>query len=165
MYKGYQILTKGYNTIKNISEGNFKLHQVFLDGLLEVNPRIKDYHRVAKIIRYQQLLVQEYKKAWNYFKNDSEFTPEEIDYIEKVYGELFKRSLKDLDELIMVTTASKLRMSDDERLQAIDRIFLDMEDKLAFLRYFNNSTRLLSIQRAKATHEVNTLQKIYEVDQ
>lgn len=26
MYKGYQILTEGYQTIKNISEGNFKLH-------------------------------------------------------------------------------------------------------------------------------------------
>lgn len=165
MYKGYRILTKGYNTIKDISEGNFKLHRVFLDGLLEVNPTIRDYHRVVEIIRYQQLLIQEYKAAWNYFKNDASFTPEEIGYIEKVYGELFKRSLKNLDELIMVTTASKLRMSDDERLQAIDRIFLDMEDKLAFLRYFNNSTRLLSIQRAKATHEVNTLQKLHEVDQ
>ena len=30
MYKGYKILTKGYNTIKNIAEGNFNLHQVFL---------------------------------------------------------------------------------------------------------------------------------------
>ncbi|HUQ67577.1 MAG TPA: hypothetical protein VM101_15550, partial [Flavitalea sp.] len=26
MYKGYKIVSKGYNTIKDISEGNFDLH-------------------------------------------------------------------------------------------------------------------------------------------
>jgi len=164
MYKGYKILTKGYKTIKDISEGNFKLHEVFLNGLLEVNPKIKDYYRIVQIIEYQKLLVKEYKQAWDYFKSNQHFTPDEIFYIEKVYSELFKRSLKDLDELIMVTTASKLRMSDDERLQAIDRIFLEMEDKLAFLQYFNNSTRLLVVQRTKALNEVNTSEKLYEGD-
>ena len=33
MKKGYQILEGGYNTIKDISEGNFSLHKAFLDGL------------------------------------------------------------------------------------------------------------------------------------
>ena len=37
MYKGYEIVSKGYNTIKNISEGNFDLHKVFLDGLMQVS--------------------------------------------------------------------------------------------------------------------------------
>ncbi|MBC7384425.1 MAG: TerB family tellurite resistance protein, partial [Bacteroidia bacterium] len=36
MYDGYKVLTKGYNTIKTISEGNFSIHKVFLDGLLQV---------------------------------------------------------------------------------------------------------------------------------
>jgi hypothetical protein len=164
MYKGYKILTKGYNAIKDISEGNFNLHQVFLDGLFEVNPKIRDYHKIPQIIRYQQLLVKEYKQSWNYLKDDQNLTPEELDYIEKVYSGLFKQSLKDLDELIMATTASKLRMSDDERLQAIDRIFADMEDKLAFLRYFNNGARLLCLQRAKSNHDVAAIRKLHSVD-
>ena len=36
LYKGYEILNTGYNTIKSISEGNFNLHKAFLDGLLAV---------------------------------------------------------------------------------------------------------------------------------
>ena len=29
MYEGYQVVSKGYNTIKDISQGNYSLHQVF----------------------------------------------------------------------------------------------------------------------------------------
>lgn len=165
MYKGYEILTKGYNTIKDISEGNFKLHEVFLDGLFEVSPVVRDYKRIADIVKYQQALVKDYKRSWNRFKQDPNFTPDELRYIEKVYNHLFRQSLKNLDELIMATTASNLRMSDDERLQTIDRIFLDIEDKLAFLRHFNSGAQALAMQRAKERHDVETLRKLYAVDQ
>src|SRR5690606_34975487 len=61
MYKGYQILSQGYNRIKNIAEGNYSLHQVFLDGLFAVNPAVAKYRRIPDIIRYQQLLMKEYR--------------------------------------------------------------------------------------------------------
>ncbi|MEO7988606.1 MAG: TerB family tellurite resistance protein [Chryseolinea sp.] len=163
MYKGYKILTKGYNTIKDIAEGNFNLHQVFLDGLFAVNPSVRNYKRIPYIIQYQQYLVKEYKRAFNRFKNDPNLTVREIKYLENVYGHLFKQSLRNLDELLMIVTATKLRMSDEERLQAIDRIYLDMENKLVFLKIFNSSTQMLAMQRAREKHDVETLQKLYEV--
>jgi hypothetical protein len=163
MYKGYKILTKGYNTIKDIAEGNFNLHQVFLDGLFAVNPSVRNYKRIPYIIQYQQFLVKEYKRAFNRFKNDPNLTVREIKYLENVYGSLFKQSLRNLDELLMIVTATKLRMSDEERLQAIDRIYLDMENKLVFLKVFNSSTQMLAMQRARENHDVETLQKLYEV--
>jgi hypothetical protein len=60
---GYDILFKGYTTIKDISKGNFKLHEAFLDGLLEVSPAVKRYKRIAEIIDFQVSLVSEYRKA------------------------------------------------------------------------------------------------------
>lgn len=161
MYKGYQIVSSGYETIKNISEGNFNLHQVFLDGLLAVSPAVQNYKRIADIINDQILIVKEYKNAFNQFKLDANFTIEEITYLGKVYNNLFNASLKDIDELIMVITASTLRMSDDERLSSIDKIFAGMQDKLTFLRYFNNNTTLLAVQRAKEKNDVSTMQNIY----
>jgi hypothetical protein len=163
MYKGYKILTKGYNTIKDIAEGNFNLHKVFLDGLFAVNPSVRNYKRIPSIIQYQQFLMREYKRTFNRFKNDPNLTVREIKYLEHVYEYLFKQSLRNLDELIMIVTATKLRMSDEERLQAIDRIYLDMENKIVFLKVFNNSTQMLAIQRARENHDVETLQKLYEV--
>lgn len=163
MYKGYKILTKGYNTIKDIAEGNFSLHQVFLDGLYAVNPAVRNYKRIPYIIQYQQFLVKEYKRAFSQFRNDPNLTVREIKYLENVYSYLFKQSLRNLDELLMIVTASKLRMSDEERLQAIDRIFYDMENKVVFLKLFNGSTQILVMHRAKESHDVNKVQKLHDV--
>ncbi|RYE55109.1 MAG: TerB family tellurite resistance protein [Sphingobacteriales bacterium] len=163
MYEGYQVVSKGYNTIKNISQGNYKLHQAFFDRLLEVSPAVRKYKRVADIISYQKRIMQEHKKAFNYFKGTGSFTLEEINYMEKVYSNLFQQSVKSLDDLLMVITASRLRMSDDERLEAIDRIFVDMQGKLTFLRSFNNSTKLLAVQRIKEQHEIDLSKKLNEV--
>ena len=164
MYKGYKILSKGYNRIKDIAEGNYNIHQVFLDGLFAINPSVAKYKRIPDIIRYQQLLMKEYRRAFNRFKNDPNLTRDEIRYLEKVYDYLIKQSLKNLEELAMIVTANKLRMSDDERIQSIDRIYFDIENKLSFLRYFNNSTQVLVVQRAKEGSDVDAAKKLYELD-
>jgi DNA repair ATPase RecN len=164
MKKGYQILEGGYNTIKNISEGNFNLHKAFLDGLMEVSPTVRNYRRVADIINYQIVLVKEYRNAYDRFKRDNNFNTDELSYLGRVYDNLFKESLRNLDELLTVITAGKTRMSDDERLQAIDRIYADMQDKLMFLRHFNNNTTILAVQRAKERNDAETIQKIYGIN-
>lgn len=164
MYKGYQVLSQGYNRIKGIAEGNYKLHQVFLDGLFAVNPAVRDYRRIPLIIDYQSKLMKEYRRAYRRFTEDPNLTADELRYLERVYTYLVNQSVKNLEELTMVVTASRLRMSDDERLKAIDRIFLDMENKLSFLRYFNNSTQILVLQRAKENSEVMTIEKLHEIE-
>ena len=164
MKKGYEILNGGYNTVKKISQGNFSLHETFLDALMQVSPTIRNYRRVGDIVNYQVLLVKEYKAAFNRFKNSGNFNPDEIAYLEKVYNNLFKQSLRNIDELTSVITANRMRMSDDERLVAIDKIYSDMQDKLLFLRSFNNNTSVLAIQRAKERNDVNAMRSIYKVN-
>ena len=161
MKKGYQILEEGYNSVKNIAEGNFNLHKAFLDGLMSVSPAVRNYRRVADIINYQIALVKEYRNAYDRFKRDDNFNPQELDYLGHVYNNLLKESLRNLDELTTIITAEKTRMSDDERLQAIDRIYADMQDKLMFLRHFNNNTTILAVQRAKERNDAKAVRKIY----
>lgn len=161
MKKGYEIVSKGYNAVKNISQGNFSLHETFIDGLMLVSPEVKKYHRVADIIRYQSAIVSEYKSAFGRFKTSGTFSPEEINYLGNVYGQLTRQSVDNLDQLLTVITASQLRMSDEERLQAIDRIFADTEDKLVFLRDFNRQAGILNLQRKKEQSDTRNLQNIY----
>ena len=160
MYDGYKILFKGYTAVKDISQGNFNLHKTFLDGLLQVSPAVRKYKRIADIISYQFRIVKEYKGAFNHFKEDKQFTVEEIEYIGKVYSNLFQESLKNLDELSMVITANKLRMSDDERLLAIDRIYASVEDQFSFLKDFNSNTALLSLQRKSEQTDIKMSRRI-----
>lgn len=161
MYKGYEILDKGYTAIKNISEGNFNIHETFLDGLLAVSPTVQKYKRVADIIDYQIRIVNEYKSAYRQFKDDKNFSISEIEYMGKVYGNLSNLCLKNLDDLLTVITAGKLRMSDDERIAAIDRIFAEIQDEWGFLKHFNNTAKLLSLARTKEQHDIDVSRKLW----
>ena len=160
MYDGYKIIHKGYTTIRDISSGNFNLHKNFLDALMDVSPAVKKYKRIANIIDYQLQIVKLYKGAFNQFKEDKNFTLDEINYIGKVYINLFDESVKNLDELVMVITAGKLRMSDDERIQAIDKIYASIEDQYSFLQDFNSSTSYLSMQRQGEQTDIEMSRKI-----
>ncbi len=164
MKDGYKILDGGYNTVKDISKGNFSLHKTFLDGLMEVSPTVKNYRKVPEIINGQIRLVKISRNALSRFRDDKHFDTKEINYIGKLYENLLGQSLNNLDELATVVTAGKLRMSDDERLKAIDRIHKDMEDKLSFLSRFNTDVEVLSLQRAKEKSDIEFIKRLQGVN-
>jgi hypothetical protein len=163
MKKGYTILSTGYNSVKNIAQGNFSLHETFLDGLMLVSPEVRKYYKITDIISDQSAIVSEYKTAYKRFRRSGNFSASELDYLGKVYGKLFSQSLENLDQLIMVITAGTLRMSDDERLQAIDRIHADTQDKLVFLRSFNRETGILNVQRQKERADISGTAAYYNL--
>lgn len=159
--KGYDIVYKGYTTIKTISQGNFNLHQVFLDGLLQVSPAVRGYKKVADIITLDQRILSEYTSAFRQFRDKGGFTPSELAYIGKVYAHLLGETTQNLETLTMILTPGTLRMSDDERLKQIDTLYEDTADQLSFLRQFNNGAAVLSLQRTRGENQVRLSKKIY----
>lgn len=159
--EGYDILFKGYTLIRDLSKSNFNLHQAFLDGLLQVSPGVKNYQRIKDIIALQLALLKEYQAAQRQFSASGFLNPDELEYLESVYGRLIKRSVKNLDALTGVLTAKKMRMSDDERLKAVDGIYEDMAESLVFLRQFNASTSVLALQRKKEHQDIKMSQTLH----
>ena len=163
MYKSYEIINQGYTDIKSIAQGNFNLHKAFLDGLLVVSPTVRNYSRVVDIINTEYTIVAEYKAAYSRFVADGHFTPAELNTISTLYSNLFNRSLGCINELTMVLTDGSLRTSDDQRLQAVDRIYADLNGQLSLLRQFNNNTSIQAIQRAREENDLGTLQRLYGI--
>jgi len=157
MKKGYDVLTGGYNAVRDIARGNFSIHDVFLDGLMQVNPAIKKYRRVADIIALQKNIMDEYGRAKRLFRSSGNFSVNEIDYMLSVYGNITNRSLRNIEELLMVITASNLRMTDDERLGYIDMLYAKTQEMSAFVRYFNDEARILGLMRENEKREVQGL--------
>ena len=164
MCQGYKVLNNGYNAVKDVSRGNFNLHATFLDGLLVVSPAVRKYPRAVDIINDQAALVSESKAAAASFRREGHFSPEEINYLTDVYGHLARASLKNLDDLLMVLTDRKLRMSDAERLTAIDRIYSDSRSQMSFLKKFNDRAYQTARQRAKEGQERQTLKSLYGIN-
>jgi hypothetical protein len=81
----------------------------------------------------------------------------------KVYGRLFSQSLIHLDDLVNVLTAKSMRMSDDERLRTIDKIYAGMTEKISFLRHFNTGNTMLGLQRAHEQNDVDVMRKLHDV--
>jgi len=162
MKTGYQIVSKGYSAVRDISRGNFSLHETFLDGLWLVSPAVRQYWKVPRIVSNQLQLVKAYKSALGRFNKSRIFSSAEIRYMSKVYGQLFDESVKSIDDLITVLTERKLRMNDDERMAAIDRIYAEMEDKLAFLKRFNSDAGVLMAQRRKELDDSKTMELLYQ---
>jgi hypothetical protein len=163
MKTGYQIYNQGYGTISGLAKGNFNLHNVYLTGLLAVSPSVRNYSRVAEIILQQASLVSEYKRASNSFKQSGSFSPGELSYMSDVYTRLINQSLDNLDELNTILSASKLRMSDAERIKGIDRIYASSTDQLQCLRAFNRQGIILSLQRSKDLNDTQALKKLYQI--
>lgn len=163
MKNGYRIIDKGYGTIKNLSEGNFNLHEVFLDNLLKISPAVRKYHRVGEIIQLQLRLGKSSSQAIKQFRSNPNFSEDELSYLKTVMKRVSKSSLQNLDDLTLILTEGKLRMSDDERLQEIDRIYTDMLDKNKFLNHFLQGQNMLLRNREKELQEVNVLKNNYDI--
>ena len=163
MQEGYQVIDKGYTNIRDIVQGNFNLHKAFLDGLLAVSPSVRQYYKVAAIMDKERRIVTEYRAAGRRWVSSGLFTTSELGYIGRVYGVLSDRSTQCLDRLEMVMTADKLRMSDAERIEAIDRIDEDVTGQLEGLRRFNDGLTVQALQRAREINSINILKNMYGI--
>jgi len=164
MYQGYELVYNGYNSVKSISEGNYNLHQAFLNGLLVVSPTVRKYQKILNIISNQTELVAEYKSAYNSFKQDTHFNPDEISYMIDVYNNLITGSMNNLSSLTMVLSNNQLRMSDAERIRAIDQIFSTGQQQLTFLRQFNNNAQTIANERAQQAGDQQTVKTVYGIN-
>jgi len=158
---GYTVLSQAYELVKHTAEGNFTLHQAFLDGLLQVNPAVKRYERVADIVRMQAQLVNAYRSGQHRFAASGLFSDGERKYLKNVYAQLLKSAAQYMADLTEVLTAGRLRISDDERLAAIDRIHANLQEELTFVRRFNQSTGVLLVQRTREAEDVRGFERMY----
>jgi hypothetical protein len=87
----------------------------------------------------------------------------ELTYLQNVFDQLLSDCSKSLDKLFAVIADGSLTMKDDERIEAIDKIYDDMVDKQVFCRSFGNTTKGLCIQRMNEQNEILFSKKLNNV--
>lgn len=152
---GYKIANKGLTTIRNIKNGDFSLHSDFFSSLKKVSPQVKKSANVADIIALQIRIIKDRKATLKNLSDGGQLTAGEMEYCKEVFDRLLDECFKNIEELLQVVTSGELVMKDDERIQKIDRIYLDMQDKLAFNASFGEDALLLSLQRNMEQLEIN----------
>jgi hypothetical protein len=158
--KGYSIAKNGLNTVKSIKNGDVLQHTNYFNSQVTVNPQIKRYKKVADIIAMQISIAKQSAITMKSFRNNHHFTSTEINYLRGVFNTLLSACAKNLDELLNLITNGNLQMKDDERIKAIDKIYIDMQDKQQFARAFSNNAAGLSIERSNEENDIIISKKL-----
>lgn len=149
------------NEIKDWVEKQRKLYDDYFQELWKVKAALAYYKRVKDIIERQVQMVNEYKGAWALFRQDKNFTVDELDYMYNIYSGMMDESLKSIDQLFLVVNAFVTQMSDAKRLEIINTVSNNLEQQYADLKDFNNQNKVLSIQRASERGEIEYVRRLY----
>lgn len=147
LQKGYSIASKGLTAIEQIKNGEFNLHRDFFNALLFINPAIKNWSKVTGIIELQKQLLKQANYGFMHIKELDQLTPEELEYCNTIIDNLLRDCDEIIQELMMVTSHGNWKMKDHERIQRIDRLYINMQSNYAFCKKLNNQIQLLSVQR------------------
>lgn len=155
--KGYELVSGGLSTIKDITNGEFGLHNAFISGLKKVSPVVKNNTKVAEIIQMQLVT----SRAFNALKADPNLTLSNLAYIAEVRENVWQESLKDLEELLLVVTSGRMEMNDSKRINRLDQLYLSMVEKSAFAQHFCTEIQLLIRQREIDENAIGEIRRMY----
>lgn len=160
---GYRIMETGLNTAHDLKGGTFGLHTAYFNSLEQVSPVIQNNPKAKVIAGLHQQLLQAFVTELAWQKQQAVLTADELTYLQKVADNLQKVSAADMSELNDVLTPGKLQLTDQQRLDRLDKLYAAMKDKAAFASSFTAKCRQLALtrQRAKADHE--QLRKLYGI--
>lgn len=160
LQKGYQVVKKGLGVINTIKDGHFSLDQLFFNGLSSINPKVRQYPRVADIAILCVRTITSAKRSLQLMKKENLFTPEQVKYAEQVFMAMTAGCLSLLDDLNDLLKPGFMQLSDDERISRIDAVHQEMKDRYVFVNNWSDETAVLLFQMKKEQHDVRVMQGV-----
>ena len=133
----------------------------YFDELWQIKQSLANFQVVKDIVQKQLKIVKEYKAAWALFKQDKNFTEDELEYMQEIYSGMMDESVKNLDQLSLVINAFATQMSDAKRMEIINEVDNALDENLSDLREFNKQNKVISLQRAAEKGEIEIVKKLY----
>ena len=150
--------------ISGWTEQQKQLYSSYYTELGNIKATISKYQRIKDITLKQAALVSEYKQAWSLFKQDNHFNPQELSYMQQVYTGILDASVKNLDEIMLVVSPAKTQMTDEQRLELINKASDHLDENYNDLHQFNNQGIQLSLQRSKDLSDTQSIKKLYGIN-
>jgi hypothetical protein len=145
--KGYGIADAGLRLIESSKKGDLNLHQTYFNSLAEVNPAIKNCQKVASIIIGHFQIIKQTKEALHSVQQNGQYTTAEIASCKNSINNLLADCLTAVEDLVSLLADTEFQMTDDERINGIDGLYADMQDKKIFTASFCRDMELLSVGR------------------
>jgi hypothetical protein len=138
-----------------------ELYADYFEELRNVKMILLYYQRTKDIIEQQTEIVKEYKTAWSLFRQDKNFTTQELKHMLNVFTGMMDEGAKSIDKLLLVINSFVTQMNDAKRLEIINEVAGDIEQILMDLRQFNEGYKMISLQRATEKNEIEYVKRLY----
>lgn len=155
--QGYEIAGSGLNVIKGFTSAEFDLHKDFFEDLKLVNPLIKKDARVMEIAVMQGKILTAFVAMARL-----ELNAEILAELFLMRQGLMEDCEKELEELLVVMSSSRLEMTDQQRLTRLAKVHARMLGKLTLsLGLYRQLIELVRMQGEEKLN-VDWLRRIYE---
>ena len=161
MYNGYTTLSNGYNQITSLANDNFDLHKNYLDQLLQVAEPVRNNPLIQAILELQATISTEGNTAYMSYVKSGLFRTNELQAFKNRLDQTKAAVSKQLNHLQLVLTPGSLRMSDQERMGALDRIDKDVGDLLVSIRAIVKEQNDIAAARAQQKKDNNAIKAWY----
>lgn len=137
------------------------LYQEYYQELWKVKEAITLYEQVKDITREQDQLLREYERAWKLLRDNPDFRPEELSYMEEVYSGILARTAANVSRLTALVKPFETQMSDAARMTMIRETGKAVDRNYQDLLRFNRQNTLLALQRARERNDVQEMGELY----
>lgn len=139
------------------------LYSNYYSELWQIKSYISYYQRIKDLTVKQVALVSEYKSAWSLFQQDKHFQPAELSQMQQVYSGILDASVKNLDQIMLVVGTNQTQMSDEQRLELINKAGDQLDGNYSDLKQFNNQNEMLSLARSKDMNDMQSVKNLYGI--
>lgn len=161
--QGYQTLQNGYNNVRDAAKGNYDLHKGYLDGLLQVSAQVKNAPALKRLLNNHALIPKEYRGWYNQVQKMGLFKLGELTAIQERYRSIETEITGQLDQLQLILVSGNLRMSDGERLAAIELLAGKSDEQVITLRQLINEQTAIAAGRAQDKKNTEAVRRLYGV--
>lgn len=160
---GYSIMHNGLDLAQELKGGTFGLHTRYFNSLEQVNPAVRQNPKAIAISDLYAQLNHDLNAEISWQKKQQLLKPNELAYLSTVSSNLLKLADRDLAALNDLLNSGKLQLTDEQRLNRLDKLFASMKDKAAFAASFTAKSRALAQNRQRAQTEKEQIQKLYGI--
>lgn len=161
MKQGYQTLQNGYNAVRDAAKGNYHLHSSYLNGLWKVNASVKNAPALKRIIDNHTILSKEYRVWFSRVRAMGVFKAAELSVIQDSCRQMIAVLSDHLDQLQILLTPGQLRMSDGERMAAIEVLAEKSDQLLVALRRFTSEQTAIAAGRIQNEKDRQAMLRLY----
>lgn len=147
--------------IADWSDKQKEQYRVYYEELTKVKSLISYYQRISDVAQKQLRLVNEYNRAWGLLSQDANFTADEISHMGEVYNGILQSSMDNIDQITVIVKSFTTSMSDAKRVELINSAAEQIDANYSDLMRYNQQNIVLSLQRAKAKNETESVKKLY----